>query len=109
MNQRDALRDIDADIHAAIRDAGFASDAYYRAPGAAVDVVPVRLDAYLDEGVQVFGEFGQVTGRRDELVLFNGDTPVTQRGTVVVDGVTYTLVEPTAQDASQTRWTVRRG
>lgn len=119
MTQRDALREMDADIHAAMRDAGLASDAYYRAPGAPPDAAPVRFDAYLDEGVQVFGEFGQVVARRDELVMFHGGAEIVQRGRVVVDavlvdgalvgGTAYTLIDKVAEDASQTRWTVRRG
>ena len=119
MTQRDALREMDADIHAAMRDAGLASDAYYRAPNATPDAAPLRLDVYLDEGVQVFGEFGQVVGRRDELVILHGGAKIAQSGRVVVDatvvdgalvgGTAYTLAERVAEDASQTRWTVRRG
>jgi hypothetical protein len=109
VSQRDAVREMDADIHAAMRDAGIASDAYYRAPGSAQDAEPVRFDAYLDEGVQVFGEFGQVVMRRDELVIFHGGAEIAQRGRVEVEGTAYTLVDRIAGDASQTRWTVRRG
>lgn len=108
MSQRDALRAIDADIHAALRGAGLASEAFYLPPGAGPGATPTRFDAYLDEGTQVLGEFGQVIARRDELVLLSGGANVAARGTVEVEGVNYALLERVAQDASQTRWVVRR-
>ena len=106
--QRDALRALDGAIHNALLGAGLASTALYLPPGAPLDSAPTPMAAYLDQGVQVFGEFGQVVGRRDELVLLPGGAAVAQRGTASVDGVTYVLQERVAEDASHTRWTVRR-
>lgn len=104
---RDTLRSLDAAIHGAFLGAGMAGVGEYFARDAAPDAdgVPVRL--YLDRGVDVFGEFGQVVGRRDELVLLMADVAPAKGAHIVTEGMRFELVEKIDQDDGTARWVVR--
>ena len=108
MSELAALYALDADLHAALADAGLGNTGHYTAPGANFDV-PVR--GYLDRNVQVLGEFGQVVARRDELSILLEDVPEPAgKGRVYLPGeaTTYSLVEEIGNDGSLSRWAVRR-
>ena len=108
MSQLDALHALDADLHAALADAGLGNTGHYTAPGANF-AVPVR--GYLDRNVQVLGEFGQVVARRDELSLLLEDVPdPAGKGRVYLpdEGITYMLTDEISNDGSLSRWAVRR-
>lgn len=113
MTELEALRDVDAAIHAALGASGRGSVGFYTAPGANFDL-SCRL--YLDRGVVVRGEFGQVVSRRDEMRLFTADVTDPQaKGRILIEatpgsgvGETWQLVEKIADDGSLSRWSVRR-
>lgn len=108
MSQLSALHALDADLHAALADAGLGNTGHYTAPGANFDV-PVRC--YLDRNVQVLGEFGQVVARRDELSILLEDVPAPAgKGRVYLpdEATTYMLTDEINNDGSLSRWAVRR-
>jgi hypothetical protein len=113
VTELDALRDIDADIHAALEGSGLAGVGFYTAPEANFDV---RVRLFLDRNVQVLGEFGQVLGHRDEMRLMLADVPEPKgEGRVLVEatpgsgvGETWQLVKKISDDGSLSRWSVRR-
>jgi hypothetical protein len=109
MGQQAILRALDAAILAdAIRD-GLADTGTYTPPsppgGAAFSVRVMRDDVQVD----TFGENRPVASTRTELVLLKADFTVAARrgGTVLVDGVTFTLEDLVEEDQSLTRWVVR--
>lgn len=109
----EALRTLDAEIHAAFADAGFAATGFYTAPGANFDV---PVDLYLDRGVQSRGEFGQVVSRRDEMRILQGDgIALKPAGRILIEstpgagsGEVWELVEKIGDDGSLSHWVVRR-
>lgn len=112
MSQLATTRQMDAELHAAMLDAGMADSGHYTAPGANFDV-PVRI--YIDRAAQVLGEFGQVVGRRIEIGLLLEDVPAPAKGGQVyvpAEGATYQLVSQpegdNTDDGSLSRWVVRR-
>ena len=108
MTQRDTLRALDADLHAAFATAGFADTGTYTAPGGGA---AVSVRAYLDDvRIDGAGDFGDAYGRRTEVMLLRADVSAPlQGGTLVLDGVTYKLGQPLEEDDSATRWVVHRG
>lgn len=109
MSQLDTLNELDADLHAALADAGLGNSGHYTAPGANFDV-PVRC--YVDRNVQVIGEFGQVVARRDEVTILLEDvaTPAGKGRIYLADeAITYVLGDELTNDGSLSRWSVRRG
>jgi hypothetical protein len=114
MTQLDAARLMDADLHAALLDAGLADVGFYTAPGANVATPGVRI--YIDRGVQPVGEFGQAVERRDEMSILLADASPDPKGRVFVEsapgsgvGEVWTLVKNVYDDGSVSRWVVRRG
>jgi hypothetical protein len=107
MSRLSAMREMDADLHAALADAGLGNDGHYTAVDANFDV-PVRC--YLDRAVQVLGEFGQVVGRRDELVILSADVEAAAKARVFLpdEGITVMLGDKVSDDGSLSRWVVRR-
>lgn len=109
MSQQAALRALDAEIHAGLADAGFAESGTYTPPtppgGAAFTVRVMRDDVQVDQ----FGDNRAVASTRTELLLLKSDFTVAARrgGTVLVDGVTFTLEDLVEEDQSLVRWTVR--
>jgi len=110
VNQFDALLALDADIHAALLNAGLADRGHYHstssAPGTACDV-------YLDRDVQVLGQFGEVMARRDEMGIRLAGVQPARNGRVVLQleggAETWVLVDPVGDDGAISRWAVRRG
>lgn len=112
MSQLATLRQMDAELHAAMLDAGMADAGHYTASGANVDT-PVRI--YFDRDAQVLGEFGQVVARRIEIGLLLADVPAPVKGGrvyVPAEDATYQLVDQPdgagIDDGSLSRWVVRR-
>ena len=108
-----ALRELDAQIHAAFKDTGFADEGFYTAPGANVDV-PVQC--YINRNVQVLGEFGQVVDRRDEMQILIADgVDIKPAGIVLVEetvgagvGTNWKLGKKLGDDGGISTWTVHR-
>lgn len=108
MSQRETIRDLDASLIAAFKDAGLADDAVYTPPGGGA---PIACEVLVDEGIAEFGEdLATVVGRRTlvSLMLRQVPNPV-REATVLVDGVTYVLDTPESRDQSIDRWVVSRG
>lgn len=113
MSELDFLRELDADIHAGLASAGMASEAFYTAPGANVDV---RCRIMIDRGIQVRGEFDQVVGKRDEIAILRADVAEPQkRGRLLVEttpgagsGEHWELIDLLSDDGSLSRWVARR-
>lgn len=108
MSQRETIRDLDASLIAAFKDAGLADDAVYTPPGGGA---PIACEVLVDEGIAEFGEdLATVVGRRTlvSLMLRQVPNPV-REATVLVDGVTYVLDTPESRDQSIDRWVVTRG
>lgn len=111
MSQLDTLNALDAELHAALQDAGLADQGHYTAPTANFDV-PVRI--YLDRDARRLGELGQVLGRHVVMGLLLADVTPTVGGRVYVpaDEAIYQLVKPAddgvLDDGSMSRWVVRR-
>lgn len=112
MTQFDDIQRMDADLHAALADAGMADRGHYTAPGANFDQ-PCRI--YIDRAAQVLGEFGQVVGRRIEMAILAADVDARAKGVVYVPfegrpgGESFTLVEKVQDDGSLSHWVVRLG
>ncbi len=107
MSELAAIMALDADLHAALAEAGLGNTGHYTAPGANFDQ-PVRC--YLYRAVQVLGEFGQVIGRRDEIAILSEDVAAVGKGRVLLpdESVTVELGDKVSDDGSMTRWVVRR-
>lgn len=108
MTQFDALRDMDAEIHSAFSDAGFAfADGVYTPLG--VGAVPVdAVRGYLNRGVQVLGDFEQVVDRRDEVELLRSNVSFVKGATIDIEGDRYVLDARVDEDESKSVWAVRR-
>jgi hypothetical protein len=107
MTQRDALQQMDAEIHDAFLGAGLAFEGNYRGPGVAFSAPPQAVRGFLDRGVEFVGEFGQVAGRRDEMRLLLEDVTPGKGAHVDVDGERFVLAEKLDQDEGSARYTVR--
>lgn len=110
-SQLDALRELDADLHAAFADTGLAGVAEYRSKGVPFDAVATAtgVRVFVDRDVQVLGDVGQILARHDQVGVLRDDVDAPQKGgTVVVDGERFELVEPVGRDDSKTTWLVRR-
>lgn len=109
----DALASIDVQVHEQMLAAGHANVGDYTPPGGGASV---QVRVYLDLGVKVVGEFGQIVRRRDELqVLAVDGVEFKEKGTVAVENadrtgaVAYVLTDKLDDDGSMSRWAVRRG
>ena len=113
---RDAFRQLDADIHAAL--SAFpglrAESGMYTAPGSN-QAFPCNL--YLDEGQQVLGDYNQITGSRDEMRILQGaNLDLRQGGQVFIEGVPGSGIGETwkldkslgIEDGSLSGWVVKR-
>lgn len=115
MSQRASLAQLDADIHAAMLDAGMADEGTYTPPvpaGADPDDPPPAAVAcllYVDRGVQTMGDYGSVLGRRTVVTLVADGLPgIEQGGIVAADGETFRLEARTnvLNDGSLEQWVV---
>lgn len=116
MSQLAALAQMDADLHAALADAGMADTGAYTPPapkplpGDYEPPAPIAVRCYVDRDIQRSGQAGQVVGRADEVGLLLADLSAPAKGgTLVVDGQTLVLDRETGNDGSVSRWTVHRG
>lgn len=107
MTQRDTLRELDATIHAAMLASGLAFEGEYRGPGVAFTAPGQPVRGYLDRGIEFYGEFGQVAGRRDEVTLLSAAFTPGKGAHVDADGERFVLVEKLDEDESSVRFTVR--
>jgi len=107
MPQQDALRAIDATIHAAMVAVGLADSGQYQ--GSTGAAVPCRC--YFDENQSDFGEdVAPVAGAKCVLGIFLADVPNPQRlATVTLGGQVWTLSKQVAIDQSMATWVVTRG
>ncbi|KFN42338.1 head-tail joining protein [Arenimonas oryziterrae] len=106
MNQRDTLQALDADLHAAFADAGFAETALYT--DRVNTAVPCRV--YVDRDAQTFGNFGEVSGARTVVSLFLVDVADPRSKAQIVLGCeTFVLDSKLGEDESLSRWVVTRG
>ena len=111
MSQIDAMKAMDAVLHAAFERIGIADTGTYFAPGGGVGI-PCHV--YVDRDVQVLGQFNEATARRDEIAICSGPFKAAPKGKIQVallSGMveTWTLVDPVKDDDSMSRWAVRRG
>lgn len=109
--QQDALRELDADLHAAFADSGLAGIAEYRAKGvpATDPATTANVRVFVNRDVQVVGDVGQILARHDEVEVLRADVDAPQKGaTLLVDGERFELVDPVRRDESKTTWLVRR-
>lgn len=107
MTQRETLREMDATIHAAMLASGLAFQGVYRAAGVAFTAPGQVARGYLDRGIEFYGEFGQVAGRRDEITLISPTFTPAKGGHVDADGERFLLAEKLDEDESSIRFTVR--
>jgi hypothetical protein len=108
MSQRAFLQQIDADIHAALAEAGMADTGTYTAPGELSEPVPARC--YVNKSGQSAGEYAPTFGARITIDILREDVPAPQVGaTVIVDGDTFVLEAPVVErrDDGLTGWVVR--
>ncbi len=106
MSQRDMLRSLDADIHAAFAAAGLAETGQYVPPGGGA-AVTVRVD--VDEAQQAMGEYGQSIGYRTVIGLLLEDVTPAQYATLTIDGTSYKPEAEDRIDQSIAYWVVGRG
>ena len=107
MTQRDTLQQMDAAIHAAFLGAGLAFDGGYRGPNVPFTTAALDVRGYLDRGVEFYGEFGQVAGRRDQITLMLEDVTPAVGGHVDCDGLRFKLADLIDQDDSTAQYVVR--
>lgn len=107
MTQRDTLQQMDAAIHAAFLGAGLSFAGGYRAPSVPFTSAALDVRGYLDRGVEFYGEFGQVAGRRDQITLMLEDITPAVGGHVDFDGLRFRLAELVGQDDSTAQYVVR--
>lgn len=107
MTQRETLQQMDAAIHAAFLGAGLAFAGGYRGPNVPVTAAAQDVRGYLDRGVEFYGEFGQVAGRRDQITLMLEDVAPAVGGHVDCDGLRFKLAELIDQDDSTAQYVVR--
>lgn len=104
MTQLAKLRAMDAEIATSFVIDGLLDDGTYTAPAGS----PVAVHVFVDLGVSVIGELGQVIGSQDEVVLFRSQVNAPVRGGLVVVGpATYRLDAKLSGDESVTRWVAR--
>ena len=104
MSQSAFLTSLDAEIHAALADAGLADDAHYTAPGG-VEPVPCRV--YLDERTWTVGEYAPAYADAARLTILRADVPDPVEGaTVTILGRTWTLRQPIDNDDGISVWEV---
>lgn len=109
MNQRAALRDMDAVIVGAFMDVGMADAATYVAPGGGA---PLPCSVLVDRAAQFFGENGAVAGTRVAITLFLSEVATPEQdGTLTLTATSeaFKLDEIDAQDESMSRWVVVNG
>lgn len=93
MSQRAAIAAMDARLHAALADAGFADTGTYTAP--TPGAVPVTCRAYIDKAMQSAGEFAPTFGARIVASILRADVPSPAvGGTLVIDGETFVIDAP---------------
>lgn len=110
MSQTSALRDLDADIAAALVDAGLADVATYTPPGGG-SAVPCTV--YVDRDVQVYGDDQMPVGApRTLITIFRSDVDAPARlGTVTLTETaeTFKLDEVLKKDESRQQWACANG
>jgi len=107
MSQAAFLRQFDAAVFGAFRDAGIGDDARYTAPEAGASLPCVVL---VDRDVADYGaEIAPVATRRVVVTFRRADFQPVRRGRVVVGTDSYLLDELLSEDESATRWVVTRG
>ena len=103
MSQKAFLRELDADLHEAMADAGMADEGMYTPPNAAPDFIPIPVRCYVDRGLLVQSTSGHTATRRTEIGLLKEDVSPRREAIVVVDGDTFKLESPVELSANITR------
>ena len=109
MGQIETLHDMDAVLHGAFAGAGLADIATYRAKDVSWDEPGIPVRVYVDRDRQRIGEFGNVAAPQTEIEFLHEDVTPAAGGRLVVDGERWVLQTPLSDDASLSRWVVRRG
>ncbi len=107
MGTLDALRDLDAQIHAGFGDS--VDTGAYTAPTEGAVAVPCRC--YVHYAAQVAGEFARTFGARITVDIFLTDVPApADEGVIVIGSETFKLdaPDPSLSDPSLMRWVVLR-
>lgn len=107
MSQRDFLRQFDRIAFSHFQRTGLAFQGAYRGPEVAFTAPAQAVSGCIDHGVEFFGEFGQVVGRRDEMTLLLQDVAPAKGGHVDADGQRFVLAEKLDADESAARYVVR--
>lgn len=99
-----ALRELDAEIHGALSEAGFADQATYVAPDAVRGTAAQTCAVYIDRDVQLYGDLNQVVARRTQITVLRADLTPARNGVLVIDGLRYRLVDLVSEDDGITVW-----
>lgn len=107
MSEAAFKREFDATFFASWGDTMGDIDAVYTPPAG----TPVTVQVLVDTGISQFGEDDAPVSHYDTFVTFRrAQVEPQQFGTVVVDGVTYTLAQRIdSSDESLSRWAVQHG
>lgn len=104
MGQVATLRALDGVIMRSLRAAGMADAAVYTpAMGS-----PIACEVLVDRGVQVLGEFGNVTGRRTEITFLAPAFAPAKGESVSVGSETWVLETLLDADDSAVLWVVTK-
>lgn len=108
MSQKDTWQELDAEIFEAFAEAGMTYAATYTGPGEDDEPVP-GLTVLLDRNVRVYGDMGEVVGKRVELhIQLRQLANPRPGGQVVIGADTWELADRVAggEDESLSRWIV---
>ena len=107
MSEADFKRDFDANFFASWGDAMGGLSATYTSPGGTV----LPVDVLVDTGIVQFGDdLAPVSSFRTYLSFRRAQVEPEAQASVVVDGVTYLLVQRVdSSDESLSRWGVQHG
>lgn len=104
MLQRDAVRELDADLHAAFSASGLAAEAQYLPPGAELGAATSPCRVYVDRNAIKYGEFGQVVGSYTQITALRIDLTPSRNGLMLIDGEAYRLSDLVDEDDGVTKW-----
>ena len=100
------LKRMDSMIHRAMRATGVACTASYAGGGQTLAGARV----YVDNALQLMGEFGETSGPRTAVAILREDvaSPVQWATVTLEDGTVFSLESEISRDESISRWVVSR-
>lgn len=107
MSQTATLRQMDADILAALLDVGVADDALHKAAGIGAGTA---CQVLVDRAAQFYDDNSGVAGLRMTVTLFQSQIPAPARlDTITIGAEVFTLDRQVARDESKWTWVVIDG